>query len=76
MVVKTAERKIDDETLRIKVEGACYTFRIEEFGEEDLKKLKVYIYKTLMEMGEQREYLWHKLRQINGELDRRINEGD
>ena len=74
MVMKTAERKIEEETLRIKVDGACYTFRIGEFGEEDLKKIKVLIHKTLMEMGEQREYLWHKLRQINGELDRRMNE--
>lgn len=71
MVVKTAA----EETLRIKMDGACYTFRIEEFGEEDLKKLKVYIYKTLLEMCEQREYLWHKIRQINEELDRRVNEG-
>ena len=74
MVAKMAERKSEDETLRIKVDGACYTFRIGEFGEEDLKKIKVLIHKTLLEMCEQRDYLWHKLRQINGELDRRINE--
>lgn len=74
MVMKMAERKMEDETLRIKVDGACYTFRIEEFGEEDLKKIKVYINQTLLGMNDQREYLWHKLRQINGELDRRGNE--
>ena len=74
MVVKTAERKAEDETLRIKVDGACYTFRIEEFGEADLNKIKVYIHQTLLAMNDQREYLWHKLRQINEELDRRVNE--
>lgn len=75
MVMETAERKTGKETLRIKVDGACYTFRIGEFGGEDLKKIKVLIRKTLLEMCDQREYLWHKLRQINGELDRRVNEG-
>lgn len=69
MVMKT-----EDETLRIKVDGACYTFRIEEFGEADLKKIKLLISKELFEMSTHREYLWHKLRQINGELDRRVNE--
>lgn len=70
MVVGMAE----DKTLRVKVDGACYTFGFEEFGDEDLKKVKALIHKTLLELCEQRDYLWHKLRQINGELDRRTNE--
>ncbi len=64
----------EDRSLRIKADGECYTFQLEEFGDEDLKKIKVYIHKRLLEMCEQRDYLWHKLRQINGELDRRVNE--
>lgn len=70
MVVKTAA----DETLRIKVDGACYTFPIGDCGAEDLKKIKVLIQGNLLALCDQREYLWHKLRQINGELDRRVTE--